>query len=268
MAVPRETSTVSPFQAWRLLDYWITVYRRTWRGTVITSFVSPLLYVVALGVLLGGFVRADPEQLEGAASYLQFVVPGLLAAQSMQVAIGEVTYPVMGMLKWDRTYYSMAATPLRVVDLVVAHLGFVSLRLALTSTVFTVVLAPFGVFHSFTGACGVAAVQLLIGLAFATVIYSYSATLVSETGFTIVFRLLVIPLTLFSGAFFPLGNLPAPLEGLARATPLWQGVSLTRSFALGTAELGPVVLHVSYLVLMTMVGLWLSVRHLTKRLHF
>lgn len=267
MSAPR-TPAVSPFQAWRLLDYWLTVYRRTWRGTVITSFVSPLLYVVAMGVLLGGFVRADPQQLEGAGSYLQFVVPGLLAAQSMQVAIGEVTYPVMGMLKWDRTYYSMAATPLRVVDLVVAHLGFVTVRLSLTSTVFVGVLAPFGIFSSVTGALATIAVQLLIGLAFATVIYAYSATLRSETGFTIVFRLLVIPLTLFSGAFFPLANLPGPLEAVARVTPLWQGVSLTRSFALGTAQAGPVLLHLSYLILMVLLGLWLSVRQLSKRLVF
>ncbi len=259
---------VSAFQAWRLLDYWITVYRRTWRGTVITSFVNPLLYVVAMGVLLGGFVHADPQELEGAASYLQFVVPGLLAAQSMQVAIGEVTYPVMGMLKWDRTYYSMAATPLRVVDLVLAHLGFVTVRLTLTSTVFVSVLAPFGVFDSVAGAVGAGAVQLLIGLAFAALIYAYSATLRSEAGFTIVFRLLVIPLTLFSGAFFPLANLPAPLETVARATPLWQGVSLTRSFALGTTETGSVVLHLSYLIVMVVLGLWFSVRQLSKRLQF
>lgn len=262
------TRAVSPFQAWRLLDYWLTVYRRTWRGSVITSFVNPLLYVVAMGVLLGGFVRSDPQQLEGAGSYLAFVVPGLLAAQSMQVAIGEVTYPVMGMLKWDKTYYSMAATPLRVVDLVVAHLGFVTVRLALTSCVFVAVLAPFGIFRSLAGVLATIAVQLLIGLAFATVIYAYSATLRSETGFTIVFRLLIIPLTLFSGAFFPLANLPEPLETIARATPLWQGVSLTRSFTLHTAQAGPVVLHLAYLLIMIVLGCWLSVRQLSKRLEF
>ena len=97
----------------RLVDYWSTVYRRTWKGSVISSFVTPLLYVLAMGVLLGGFIKGDPDQLEGATSYLAFVAPGMLAAQAMTTVFGEVTYPVMGMIKWHRTYYGMIATPLR-----------------------------------------------------------------------------------------------------------------------------------------------------------
>ena len=77
--------------AGRQLDYWATVYRRTWKGTVVTSFVIPLLYVMAMGVLLGGFIAGDPARLDGAPSYLAFIAPGLLAAQSMQTAIGETT---------------------------------------------------------------------------------------------------------------------------------------------------------------------------------
>ena len=67
----------------RMVDYWATVYRRTWRGSVVSSFVTPLLYVLAMGVLLGGFIKGDPATLEGAPTYLAFVAPGMLAAQSM-----------------------------------------------------------------------------------------------------------------------------------------------------------------------------------------
>ena len=62
------------------------------------------------------------RQLDGATSYLAFVAPGLLAAQAMQTAVGESTYPVMGAIKWHRTYHAMLATPLRVVDVVAGHL--------------------------------------------------------------------------------------------------------------------------------------------------
>ncbi len=96
----------------RQFDYWWTVYRRTWRGTVISSFLSPIFYVVAMGVLLGGFIEGDPAELEGATSYLAFIVPGLVAAHAMQTAVGETTYPVMGMIKWQQVYDSMLATPL------------------------------------------------------------------------------------------------------------------------------------------------------------
>ena len=86
----------------RQADYWLTVYRRTWRGTVISSFVTPLLYVLSMGVLLGGFIEADPATLDGATTYLAFVAPGLVAAHAMQLVIGEMTYPVMAMVKWQR----------------------------------------------------------------------------------------------------------------------------------------------------------------------
>ena len=88
----------------RQFEYWWTVYRRTWRGTVISSFLSPIFYVLAMGVLLGGFIEGDPAELEGATSYLAFLVPGLVAAHAMQTAVGETTYPVMGLIKWQKVY--------------------------------------------------------------------------------------------------------------------------------------------------------------------
>ena len=51
---------------------------------MISSFVSPLFYVVAMGVLLGGFIAGDPAKLEGATSYLAFIVPGLVATHAMR----------------------------------------------------------------------------------------------------------------------------------------------------------------------------------------
>ena len=160
----------------RQLDYWATVYRRTWKGTVVSSFVNPLLYVMAMGVLLGGFIAGDPTRLEGAPTYLAFIAPGLLAAQSMQTAVGETTYPVMSMVKWQKVYYGMQATPLRPVDLVNAHLGFIVFRLAMTSAVFAAVLAPFDVYHSLLGAVGAWLVAVLVGLAIGLPVYAFAAT--------------------------------------------------------------------------------------------
>ena len=80
----------------RQYDYWLTVLKRTWRGGVVSSFITPLFYVVAMGVLLGGFIDGDPATLEGATSYLAFVVPGLVAAHAMQLAVERVDLPRHG----------------------------------------------------------------------------------------------------------------------------------------------------------------------------
>jgi lipooligosaccharide transport system permease protein len=250
----------------RQVDYWGTVYRRTWKGSAISSFVTPLLYVAAMGILLGGFIDAEGADLGGAPTYLAYIAPGLLAAHVMQTASGEVLWPVMGMIKWNKTYYGMIATPLRVSDIVAAHLMFVLFRVATTAAVFMVVLAFFGVYTSVLGALVAFAVQLLIGLAFGAVIYGYTAGLSSEAGFALIYRLVIVPLFLFSGAFFPISNLSAPLEWLARLTPLWHGVDLTRMLTLGSVDGAAALVHVAYLAAMAAFGWWWAVRRLTNRL--
>jgi lipooligosaccharide transport system permease protein len=256
---------------WRMVarqrDYWATVYKRTWKGSVITSFVVPLLYVVAMGVLLGGFVdRSGSADLEGAPTYLAFVAPGLAAAHAMQIAAGETTWPVMGCLKWHRTYYAMVATPLAVADIVAAHLTFTAFRIALTIGVFLLVMAPFGVFATVWGVLLAWLVLTLTGMAFAGLFFAYSATIRSESGFALIYRLLVIPLFLFSGAFFPISNLSPALETVARLTPLWHGVDLSRMLLLDTVRPGLALVHLAYLLVLTVLGWALATLRLDKRL--
>jgi lipooligosaccharide transport system permease protein len=250
----------------RQLDYWWTVYKRTWRGGIISSFVSPLFYVVGMGVLLGGFIQGDPDRLEGATSYLQFIVPGLVAAHAMQMAIGETTYPVMGGIKWHKSYHAQMATPLAIRDIVNAHLVFTILRVASACAVFMLVLAPFGVFASWWGPVLAFFAQVLVGTAFATVVYGVSARMRSEEGFGLIFRLGVVPLTLFSGAFFPVANLGPVLEWVARLTPLWHGVNLSRMLCLDQVDWSVAAVNLAVLVAITVVGWWWAIRGLEQRL--
>ncbi|HSE69161.1 MAG TPA: ABC transporter permease [Nocardioidaceae bacterium] len=273
MSAPASTTrSGAPAPAGRLAmvlrqrEYWSTVYRRTWRGSVISSFVSPLFYVAAMGVLLGGYVDAGDASLEGAPTYLAYIAPGLLAAHVMQTASGEVLWPVMGMIKWNKTYYGMIATPLSVADIVAAQLMFVLFRVGSTAAVFMLVMAVFGVFETVTGALLAFGVQLLIGMAFASVIFGYTAGLSSEAGFALIYRLVIVPLFLFSGAFFPISNLSAPLEWLARLTPLWHGVDLTRMLTIGSVDGSTALVHLAYLGVMSAFGWWWAVRRLTNRL--
>jgi lipooligosaccharide transport system permease protein len=255
---------------WRMVKrqrvYWTTAYLRTWKASVFSSFVLPLFYVLAMGVLLGGFVDAGSARLEGATSYLAFVAPGLVAAHAMQVVMGETTWPVMGMIKWHRTYYAMTASPLAVADIVAAQLLFVLFRAATSCGIFLLVLAPFGVFDSWLGVLLAWPVTVLVGLSFAGVFHAFSTTVHSETGFSILYRLLVVPLFLFSGAFFPISNLSAPLEWLARLLPLWHGVDLVRMLVLGDVRPAAAAVHLTYLVALSLVGWVLAVWRLDKRL--
>ena len=250
----------------RQVDYWATLWARTWRGVLVSSFLSPFLYVLAMGVLLGGFVDADPDQLEGATSYLAFVVPGLIASHAMQTAVSETTYPVMGMIKWQRIYEGMLATPLQPRHVVGAHLASVALHLCATCAVFTAAMAPFGVYESWWGPFLAFASQVLCGMAFATLVYGFSARNNSEEAFAVLFRLGVFPLFLFSGAFFPVDNLGAVGAWIARLTPLWHGVNLSRMFALDQVNWWVAAVNVTVLVVLVLVGWRWSVSGLTNRM--
>jgi lipooligosaccharide transport system permease protein len=194
------------------------------------------------------------------------VVPGLVAAHAMQTAVGETTYPVMGGIKWHKSYHAQMATPLEVRDIVNAHLGFVAFRVGSACAVFLLVLAPFGVFATWWGPVLAWFVLLLTGMAFATVVFGISARMRSEEGFGVIFRLGVIPLMLFSGSFFPIANLGPVLEVVAWFTPLWHGVDLTRMLCLDTVDLPLALLHLAVLAVITGVGWSWAIRGLEGRM--
>ena len=76
------------------------------------TIVSPVLFLGAMGLGLGGLVDENTGAVQGV-DYLAFVAPGILAASAMQGAAGQSLWPVMGGMKWIRTFHGAAATPLR-----------------------------------------------------------------------------------------------------------------------------------------------------------
>jgi lipooligosaccharide transport system permease protein len=249
----------------RQFDYWVTVYRRTWRGTLVTSFLVPLLYLAAMGIGLGSFVDDNGTGALGGVSYLQFIAPGLLASTALQIAVSESTYPVMSGIKWQKFFYSMIATPLRPADVMYGQLAFIAFRILSTCTVFVVVIAAFGGLASPLGLLGLP-VALLVGMAAAAPVCAFATRAHSDAGFAMIFRFGVIPMFLFSGAFFPVSQLPDWIEWLAYVSPLWHAVELSRDLSLETVDPLLAVGSIAYLAAWFAAGTWLAVRGLTRRL--
>jgi len=98
------------------------ILRRLWRGIVFSQFISPTLYLVAMGIGLGSLVDAAGTRLDGL-TYLEFVAPGLMAATVMQSSTGEALWPVLAGFKWMGFYHGMAASPMRPTDVYVGNLA-------------------------------------------------------------------------------------------------------------------------------------------------
>ena len=242
------------------------VYRRTWRGNVVTTFLNPVLYLAAMGLGLGTLVDegAGREAVEGFA-YLTYLAPGLLAATTMQTGAGDGAWPVMAGIKWTKTYEAVLATPLGIRDLVYGHVLWVAARLAFTALVFVVVMALFGAVSIGSGLIAVLP-AVLTGLAFTAPVIAYTSTLRDVQGMASLFRFGIVPMFLFSGTFFPVTQLPDWLQPVAYATPLWHGVELTRGVALGIGTTWPPWINVAYLLAFVVVGTALAVRLLGRRM--
>ena len=236
----------------RPLEYFLTAYKRVWRGSAVTTVVTPIVYLLALGVGLGVFVDRSADLASGV-SYLEFVAPGLMAATAMQISSFESAWPVLSAIKWDRQYHAMLATPLRIRDVVFGHQAYLAFRLFLTATIYFVVITAFGAVESPLGILAIP-VTVLVGLSFSGPIAAWAAHAQNEASFVAIFRFIILPMFLFSGTFFPISNLPTPLEVVAWFTPLWHGVTLCRDLTLGTVSWGDLG-HVAYLLAFVAVGL-------------
>jgi lipooligosaccharide transport system permease protein len=243
-------------------------YRRRWRGSVFSTVLTPVLMLAAMGLGLGSLVdkgTAARRASLGGASYLAFLAPGLLAAAAMQTAANEAIYPIIEGIKWRRTFHAMLATPLTASDVALGQLLWIAVRIAMTSAVFVVAIVAFGAARSGNILLALPG-AVLTGTAFAAPVAALTATLDGHQGLVSLMRFGIVPLYLFSGTFFPISQLPAVLRPIAYVTPLWHGVDLCRSLALGNASLGRVALHLTYLLAWTIIGSALAVARFKKRL--
>ncbi len=256
MATPR---------AVRALEAWGLTYQRTWRSSVVTSFLAPVLFLGAMGLGLGGQIDDERVAALGGVRYLVFLAPGLLAATAMQTAAGEAMYPVIAAVKWAGTYKAMLATPLGVRSVVAGHLGWIALRLAMVAGAFVVVMAAFGAAESPRVVAAIPA-AVLGGVALAAPLMAFSARCEDDTSFAYVQRFVIIPMFLFSGTFFPISQLPAALRPVAWLTPLWHGVELCRGITLGTLGVLAAAGHVAYLGAMAVAGYGVALVTFRRRL--
>lgn len=254
----------TPF-AVRVLERNARVYRHVWKGSVVTSFVNPVLFLLAMGLGLGTLVdRAGGADLPGS-GYLAFLAPGLIAASAMQTGAGDASWPVLGGFKWVKHYYAALSTPLRPQDLVLGHLGWVMVRLSMVTLAFAAVMVAFGATPAAGGFVAVLP-SVLCGLAYAAAVTAYSATLEDATGLSALFRFGIVPMFLFSGTFFPVSQLPDWLEPLAYVVPLWHGVELSRGAALGLSPALAPWIHAGYLAAWVAVGTLVAQRNFRRRL--
>ncbi len=254
----------APTGVLRVVEREARIFRRLWRGPVVLSFVTPVLFLAAMGLGIGGLVE-DPDSSLGGLDYLAFVAPGLMVANAMQVAAGESLWPVMGGKKWMGTYHAMVATPLRASDVFGGHVVWNGVRSALSSTAFLIVAVALGAVSSWWAPLSIVA-SVLCAMAFASLLAAFSIGQDGDAAFPLVMRIGVVPLFLFSGTFFPIEQLPDWIRPIAYISPLWHGVALARGATTGVLPLDAATVHVAALAGFIGLGWWWGARRFTAEL--
>lgn len=245
-------------------------YRRTWRARIISTVLNPILFLAGMGFALGTMVDQGAGEAQLPIPFLTFVATGLLAANAMQTGFGEGAWPIMGAIKWRKTFDAVLVTPLTVADLVNGLLIWGAIHLGFALAVFAAIAVLFGAIEPLPALVALLP-AVLGGLAFQAVATAITSRLEDDTGLTTMMRFGIIPMFLFSGTFFPITQLPDWLEPVAMATPLFHAVELVRKLALPDVGVPvvtsiPLWIHLAYLVAMTVAGWLAAIRFLERRL--
>lgn len=227
------------------------------------GFLEPVFYLFSLGVGLGALVGEVAGPNGTTVRYVEFVAPAMLAASAMNGAVAESTFNIFFKLRFGKLYDAMLATPMTPMDIAIGEIGWSQLRGAAYSLAFLVVMTLMGLTTGWMWILALPATAL-IGLAFGAVGMAATTFMTTWKDFDLV-QLVVLPMFLFSGTFYPLEVYPDWLQSVAQFSPLWHGTTLVRGLVLGQPSWSMVV-NIAVLVAMAVVGLFIARRRLTALL--
>ncbi|MDF1536170.1 MAG: ABC transporter permease [bacterium] len=258
----RKGGRLLPDLTWRVVTVWYRdakVWSTFYKASLIGNLGEPLLYLVAMGWGLGRMVGT----VDGV-PYIQFLAPGLVCSAAMYSATFECTFGAFTRMTRQKTYDAIMATPVALDEIVAGEVLWGATKGFLSGGSMLLVMALFGLVHS-PWAVLALGLSFLIGLLFAALSMIVTAKSPSYDFFSYYFTLAIAPMFLFSGIFFPIGNLPHWARTVSWFLPLSHGVDASRSLFSGrvgwelTGEL-------AWLAVFSLVAFSFAVRGVRKRL--
>lgn len=248
---------------WRAVRFWqrnLDVFLKYSLPSLVgPSIGEPLLYLLGFGFGLGKLVGTV-----GGHPYVEFVAPGMVMSSAMFAAAYECTYGAYVRMIHQKTYEAIITTPLSLEDVVAGDVLWGTSKGVFNGSVMLLVVSLFGLAPS-GWTIAVPLVILLLALLFASLSLMVAALARSFEFFNYYLTLVVTPMFLFCGVFFPLDSLPPWAQGLARFLPLTYAVQAARSLMQGEPSAG-VLLPLVWLIPPSAMAFWLAARLVRRRL--
>lgn len=264
----RFTIPTLTYRVWKVWHRNFDVFTKTLAVNFVPSLLEPILYLLAFGFGLGGFIPS----IQGI-SYIKFIAPALVAISIMNGSFFECTFGSFVRMYFQKTFDAIVATPVSVEEVVGGELLWGATRATINSTIVLAVVAAFGLISSPLFLLMIP-IAFFGGLMFSSMAMCFTAVAPNIDFFNFPSFLFLTPMFFLSGTFFPLTSLPRAAQGIALAIlPLTQVVNVTRGVVTGHVEpilgLSPQWLLIYSLVWMIGVTIFffvLSINLMKKRL--
>ncbi len=229
---------------------------------------NPLFYLIAVGIGIGVLVESNSGTSgTNGIKYIAFIAPALLANAAITGVMDECVFPVIEGFKWRKLFYAQNATPITGRQIAIGvYLAALS-RTVFSVTIYYLFLLVFNVVDFGISVLTILA-AIMAGGSFGAVMMYFAAKIEKEDYFfNVMQRLVIMPMFLFSGTFFPLSSMPIYLQPIGWISPLWHGTELGReaAFDYGISTL-MIAIHLVFLVAVAAIGLTLSIRQFERRL--
>jgi lipooligosaccharide transport system permease protein len=205
----------------------LLIWKKFFFSNLVGVLAEPLLYLIALGYGLGSLI----VEVEGM-SYIQFIAPGLIVASAMYGATFEGTYGTYTRLVPQHTFDGILATPIAVAEILGGEILYASLKATVAGSGVLIVVTLFGMVHS-PYAILVPVLVFICGVLFGGLAILVASMSPSYDFFNYYFTIVVAPMFLFSGIFFPLDQLPSWAQSIAWFSPLTHATNSSRALLFG-----------------------------------
>ncbi|MCK9592635.1 MAG: ABC transporter permease [Methanoregula sp.] len=247
-------------RTWKVWHRNLVVFFRTWHVNFFPPLIEAFLYLVAIGMGIGSYVK----EIDGI-PYVNFIAPAILAISVMNSAFFECTYGSYVRMYYQKSFDAMIATPLSIEDVIAGELLWGATRSVLYVTIMLPVLIAFGVISLPLSLLAIP-LAFLGGLMFAGIAMCFTAITPGIDTLNYPSFLIITPMALFSGTFFPLTLLPELLQYIALAfLPMTHLVAIMRMLTLpAVTEL--LILHLAWIIIVTAVFCIVAINLMKRRL--
>lgn len=248
------------YRVWRVWRRDFDVFMKTYRVNFFPPLIEPLLYLVGLGYGLGTFV----QNIDGI-PYVEFIAPALVAISIMNGSFFECTYGSFVRMYFQRTFDAIIATPISIEEVIAGELLWGATRSLISSTIVLAVIAAFGLIKS-PWFMLMLPIAFLGGLMFSSIAMCFTSMAPNIEFFNYPAFLLITPMFMLSGTFFPLSRFPPAMQFLAQAVlPLTHTVTLSRGLMFGNLE-SFLIISLAWIAVVTPFFFVLSINRMKKKL--